>query len=59
MRNGRSGRPRRAPGTKRRRKRRKGRREDLAFTDPGGNVHILTVGGGAGTGQVGGGPEPT
>ncbi|XP_054430122.1 fer-1-like protein 4 [Pteronotus mesoamericanus] len=29
-------------GKKRRRKRRKGRPEDLEFTDPGGNVYILT-----------------
>lgn len=40
---------------KRQKKRRKGRPEDLAFTDPGGSVHILTVGvAGAGP-RVGGG----
>lgn len=30
-------------GKKRKRKRRKGRPEDLEFTDTGGNVYILTV----------------
>lgn len=36
---------REAPGGKKRqRKKRKGRPEDLAFTDPGGHVHVLTVG---------------
>lgn len=36
---------REAPGSKKRqRKKRKGRPEDLAFTDPGGHVHVLTVG---------------
>uniref|UniRef100_A0A8C7ERZ6 C2 domain-containing protein n=1 Tax=Neovison vison TaxID=452646 RepID=A0A8C7ERZ6_NEOVI len=34
---------REAPGSKKRqRKKRKGRPEDLAFTDPGGHVHVLT-----------------
>lgn len=31
-------------GKKRQRRRRKGRPEDLEFTDPGGNVYLLTVG---------------
>lgn len=45
-------------GKKRQRKKRKGRPEDLAFTDPGGSVHILTVGAaGAGT-RAGGGMRP-
>lgn len=30
-------------GKKRRRRRRRGRPEDLEFTDPGGNVYVLTV----------------
>lgn len=30
-------------GKKRKRRRKKGRPEDLAFTDTGGSVHILTV----------------
>lgn len=38
-------------GKKRQRKRRKGRPEDLAFTDAGGSVHILTVGAGVRPGQ--------
>lgn len=30
-------------GKKRQRRRRKGRPEDLEFTDPGGNIYLLTV----------------
>lgn len=37
---------REAQAGKRRQRKRRGRPEDLAFTDPGGNVHILTVGAG-------------